>query len=316
MANDAVALVIGASRGMGRAMCVDLARHGFDVVPTARTSTGGAPQPMSVEETAELVREQGQQALPLKVDLGSIEDVEHAVSRTMDEFGRIDTLVITANWVDFDEGGSYSTQFADMRWDSIRGHIGTTIEGFLRAVHLVLPIMIGQRSGVIMNITQNRVSAKREPRLPMTLEPPLTEWLGDPEQPLPNTGQVGSMVPIARGVTDRIAPALMRETAQHNVAVLTLDPSMTLSNAGMADFPEAELVGYRPDFAHSVLVPARAVTYLATCHNPMVFNGMFVIAEDLVRTFGLMTEDEIQPPISEGLPPYDLLPILGHPAHG
>jgi hypothetical protein len=98
------------------------------------------------------------------------------------------------------------------------------------------------------------------------------------------------------------------------VAVLTLDPSMTLSNAGMADYPEAELVGYRPDHAHSVLVPARAVTYLATCHNPMVFNGMFVIAEDLVRAFGLMTEEEIQPPISAGLPPYDSLPILGRPA--
>jgi hypothetical protein len=165
-----------------------------------------------------------------------------------------------------------------------------------------------------MNITQNRVAAKREPRLPMTFDPPLTEWLGDPDQPLPNSGQVGSMVPIARGVTDRIAPALMRETAQHNVCVLTLDPSMTLSNAGMADYPAAELVGYRPTLAHSVLVPARAVSYIATCHNPMIFNGMFVVAEDLVRAFGLMTEEEIQPPVSEGLPAYDALPILGRPA--
>jgi NAD(P)-dependent dehydrogenase (short-subunit alcohol dehydrogenase family) len=311
MTDSPVALVIGASRGMGRAMCVDLARHGFDVVPTARTSTGDETKPMSVEETAALVRGVGQEALPLKVDLGSIEEVEEAVRRTMENFGRIDTLIITANWVDLDEGGSYSTQFADMRWGSIQGHIGTTIEGFLRAIHLVLPVMIEQRSGVIMNITQNRVAANREPRLPMTFVPPLTEWLGDPDQPLPNTGQVGSMVPIARGVTDRIAPALMQETARHDVTVLTLDPSMTLSNNGMADYPEAQLVGYRPNLAHSVLVPARAATYIATCHNPMLFNGMFVVAEDLVRSFGLMTEEEILPPVSAGIPAYDALPLLG-----
>jgi hypothetical protein len=58
-------------------------------------------------------------------------------------------------------------------------------------------------------------------------------------------------------------------------------------------------------------VPAHAVTYIATCHNPMIFNGMFVVAEDLVRSFGLMTEDEILPPIAEGIPPYDSLPLLG-----
>jgi len=297
---------------MGRAMCIDLARHGFDVVPTARTSVAGDPQPMSVEETAVLVREHGGKALPLKCDLGSLDDVEETVERTMEEFGRIDTLIITANWVDFAEGGSYATQFADMRWESIQGHIGTTIEGYLRAIHLVLPIMIAQRRGVIQNITQNRVAARREPRLPMSLEPPLTEWLGDPDQPLPNTGQVGSMVPIARGVTDRIAPALMRETAEHNVAVLTLDPSMTLSNLGMDLFEEAQLIGYRPHLAHSVLVPARAATYLATCHNPMIFNGMFVVAEDLVRSFGLMTEAEILPD-GRAFPEFDALPLLGHP---
>jgi NAD(P)-dependent dehydrogenase (short-subunit alcohol dehydrogenase family) len=251
--------------------------------------------------------------LPQRCDLGSLDDVEQTVARTLAELGRIDTLIITGNWVDPSPGGSYSSEFADMRWDSILGHVGTTVLGILRAIHLVLPVMAERRRGVIMTITQNRVAARREPRLPMVLEPPLTEWLGDPEQPLPGTGQVGSMVPIARGVTDRIAPALMRETAQHGVAILTLDPSMTLSNAGMDQIEGIDAIGYRAELAHSVLVPARAATYLATCHNPMVFNGMFVVAEDLVRTFGLMTEDEIHP-TGRAFPAYDALPLLGRPA--
>src|SRR4051794_13786099 len=154
MSDDPVALVIGASRGMGRAMCIDLARHGFDIVPTARTSSEGAVQPMTIEETAELCRAYGRRALPVKCDLGSLEDVEHAVARTLEEFGRIDTLIITGNWVDPTEGGSYSAQFADMRWESIVGHVGTTVLGILRAIHLVLPTMIERRRGVVMTITQ------------------------------------------------------------------------------------------------------------------------------------------------------------------
>ena len=312
MTERAVALVIGASRGMGRAMCIDLARHGFDVVPTARTSVAGDPQPMSVEETAVLVREHGGKALPLKCDLGSLDDVEEAVERTMEEFGRIDTLIITANWVDFAEGGSYATQ--------IRRHALGLDPGPHRHDDRGLPPRHPPRAPDHDRPAPGRDPEHHpepgggapEPRLPMSLEPPLTEWLGDPDQPLPNTGQVGSMVPIARGVTDRIAPALMRETAEHNVAVLTLDPSMTLSNLGMDLFEEAQLIGYRPQLAHSVLVPARAATYLATCHNPMIFNGMFVVAEDLVRSFGLMTEAEILPD-GRAFPDFDALPLLGHP---
>jgi hypothetical protein len=84
---------------------------------------------------------------------------------------------------------------------------------------------------------------------------------------------------------------------------------MTLSN-DESRFADTSLAGYRPDLAHSVLVPARAASHIATCHNPAVFNGEFVIALDLVRRFGLLTEAEIFPDWRQGVQDVDAIPTL------
>ena len=68
--------------------------------------------------------------------------------------------------------------------------------------------------------------------------------------------------------------------------------------------------GYVPEMAHSVAVPARAATYVATCHNPSIFNGEFVIALDLVRSYGLLTEEEIFPDWKQGVQDTTTLPPL------
>jgi hypothetical protein len=136
------------------------------------------------------------------------------------------------------------------------------------------------------------------------------ERLTEPEGARPGEGQGGAMVPIMRGLTERIAPALRRELEPHNVTVCTLDPSMTRSNPGDDYYTRLERVGFSPAIAHSVLVTARAITYIATCRNPSVFNGRFVVAEDLVRTFGLMTEADIYP---DEFPALDSLPTLHEP---
>jgi NAD(P)-dependent dehydrogenase (short-subunit alcohol dehydrogenase family) len=94
---NAVAVVTGASRGIGKQLCVDLAGAGFDVVCAAR-STAAHPGrlPGHVEETARLVSERGGRALAAGLDVRDEESVARLCERVFAEFGRCDLLVNNA----------------------------------------------------------------------------------------------------------------------------------------------------------------------------------------------------------------------------
>ena len=286
------ALVTGASRGIGRAIAIDLARHGFDVVPTGRSLNVSAERwPGTLEETAEKIRGYGRRALPLKMDLTNQDEIRDGIDRVLSEFGRIDVLVTSATYIDFSPDGTFLAEFINTRWESIQNHIDINVTSTFLLLRLILPVMVAQGSGIVMNITQ------------------ASAWLGADGVPLPGQGMCGMAIPVTRGVTDRIAPALKREVGPHGVTVLTLDPGMTLSIVEER-FADTMRAGYLPDEAHSVLVTARAASYIATSPNPLQFNGQKVAAMDLVREFGLLTEEEIMPPPGSGLQEVDSIGAL------
>ena len=85
-----VAMVTGSSRGLGRAIVLELAKNGYDVVINYNNS----------EDRAKLVQEEvskfGVKSLLIKCDISNEEDVEVMVSKVIKEFGRIDVLVNNA----------------------------------------------------------------------------------------------------------------------------------------------------------------------------------------------------------------------------
>ena len=83
-----VALVTGATRGLGQAMALGLAQAGSDVACVSRTG--------NAEQTRQLVEEQGRQFLDIQADLGLPEQRSGIVQRMVDELGRIDVLVNNA----------------------------------------------------------------------------------------------------------------------------------------------------------------------------------------------------------------------------
>jgi NAD(P)-dependent dehydrogenase (short-subunit alcohol dehydrogenase family) len=104
----AQALVTGASRGIGKAISVGLAEHGFDVALAARTLRASDPTaehsqtvhhkdirplPGSIEETAELVEKAGRTALPLKLDLTDLTSVDAAMDALVAAWGGVDVVV-------------------------------------------------------------------------------------------------------------------------------------------------------------------------------------------------------------------------------
>jgi len=92
-----VAVVTGASRGIGKRLCIDLAAAGWDVVCVARTSQAAPGKlPGTIEETAAGVVRAGRRAMPVGLDVQNEAGVDALAARVFEEWGRCDLLVNNA----------------------------------------------------------------------------------------------------------------------------------------------------------------------------------------------------------------------------
>src|SRR5262249_10965225 len=91
-----VAIITGASRGIGRAIALGLARDGWAVVSAAKSTESTAKLPGSIHSVAEEVRGRGGQALAVQVDVRDEGQITGMVRATQERFGRIDLLVNNA----------------------------------------------------------------------------------------------------------------------------------------------------------------------------------------------------------------------------
>ena len=95
--SNPVALVTGASRGIGRRLAIDLASNGYDVVCTARSSDDSRGSlPGTIDATAAEVRALGRRALPVRLDVRDEDGVKALADRVFDELGRCDLVVNNA----------------------------------------------------------------------------------------------------------------------------------------------------------------------------------------------------------------------------
>jgi NAD(P)-dependent dehydrogenase (short-subunit alcohol dehydrogenase family) len=136
-----VAIVTGSSRGIGKAIALGFAQEGGDVVLAARTTE-------ALRTNAEEIRTLGRRALPVKIDISRLSETEEMVRKAIDEFGRIDILVNNAAYTELILKPFHETSPQD--WD---GEIDTTLRGTLNCCRAVLPQMMKQESGRIINIT-------------------------------------------------------------------------------------------------------------------------------------------------------------------
>jgi NAD(P)-dependent dehydrogenase (short-subunit alcohol dehydrogenase family) len=133
-----VAVVVGGSSGIGRAIALGLADAGADVVPTARRLE-------QVQQVAAEVRDRGRRSLELTTDVGNKAALEETLNACVSEFGKVDILVNSA-------GKTKRTPTLDVEDEEWTDILNTNLGGTLRACQVFGKHMIERGYGRIINI--------------------------------------------------------------------------------------------------------------------------------------------------------------------
>lgn len=141
-----VAVITGASRGIGRAIALGLARSGCDIVIAAKSTASSERLPGSIFSVAEEVERLGVKALPVQVDVRDGEQIDAMVKQAIERFGRVDVLINNAGalwWQPVLETPA-------KRFDLV---MGVNARAAFLACRAVLPHMIERRWGHIINMS-------------------------------------------------------------------------------------------------------------------------------------------------------------------
>jgi 3-oxoacyl-[acyl-carrier protein] reductase len=137
---DKVAVVTGASRGIGRAIAIELAKRGAKVVVNYNASAGAA------EEVVNAIKDAGGEAIAVKADVSKLDEAKALIKAATDTFGRLDILVNNA-------GTTRDMLLAMMKeedWDLV---LATNLKSAFNCSKAALRPMMRQKYGRIVNIT-------------------------------------------------------------------------------------------------------------------------------------------------------------------
>jgi citronellol/citronellal dehydrogenase len=141
-----VAVITGASRGIGRALALGLARDGWDVVVAAKSTTATEKLPGSIHTVAAEVEALGGRALAVAVDVRDEQQIAALAAQTLERFGRVDVLVNNAGalwWRPLLETPA-------KRFDLV---MGVNARAAFLCTQAVLPAMIARRWGHVVNMS-------------------------------------------------------------------------------------------------------------------------------------------------------------------
>jgi NAD(P)-dependent dehydrogenase (short-subunit alcohol dehydrogenase family) len=261
-----VAIVTGSSRGIGKAIALELAREGADIVVVARSEQSTEERPGSIGETSEAVRGLGRRALTIRTDVTNDEQVREMVERTMAEFGKIDILVNNAGVM----GGGAAFVGGD---PGLLDHFyRTNIRAPYVLAQLVSARMADRGGGVIFNISSGAA------RLPGPPEPPReTEAQREGAGP----SGLGPVYGMSKAALDRFGAGIAQELISHNIAVITVYPGFTITERVARTLRP----GSDTSTAEKPEVTAKAIAFL--CRDPMAYTGRIVTSREIVEQNGL-----------------------------
>jgi NAD(P)-dependent dehydrogenase (short-subunit alcohol dehydrogenase family) len=277
-----VALVTGASRGIGRACARNLAGAGFDVAVAARTLHEGEAEaglPGSLEAVADDVRAAGQRALLCQLDLLDRASCTHAVAATLAEFGRLDVLVNSGIY--YGSGGM--RLFADTPIEEYDMAFQANVIAPLYLIQQALAPMREAGGGIIFNISSG--AGQNETRA------------------LPGAGGWPLTYSVTKAAFNRSTTGLAKELRRDNIAVVNLEPGVVATERMVL---LTSRMGIDAMAGVTVDVPGAVCAYVASHPTPMAFSGRTVDAPQFALWAGLVAGDGLPYPYGPtawGAPP-------------
>ena len=250
-----VAIVTGASRGIGRSISRGLAAHGASVVVAARTeveTSQGSPHHKyasgTIVNTAKAIEDAGGTALPVRCDVRQAADLEHLVQAALERFGRLDVVVANA-------GVDCESPVVDLDLDLLDRCLAVNVRGPLLLCKYALAPLIAQGSGgSIFCITSGSAKGYRQ-------------------------GRVGYS--MSKAALERMFLSLAEEVRPHNIAVNVLGPGRvdTWMNRN-GDWPGTSHI---PMVQPDVMIPA--AVWLAG-QSAETLTGQVVERDEFGQTWG------------------------------
>jgi citronellol/citronellal dehydrogenase len=260
-----IAIVTGASRGIGEEIARLFAQEGARVVCAARTLNEGDHRILSgsLAGTVGKIKDVGGQAIAVAVDVSNEEDCRRLVKTAQDTFGAVDILVN-------DAALTYYKPIIDYNVKHWVKAFAVNVHGPFMLSRLVLPGMIKLRRGSIVNISSG--SAIGPGRAPFKDARPVNG---------------GTMYGATKAALERFTQGLAQEVATHEIAVTALSPSQVVATPGTVyhkiasgiDDPRAEPPAYM----------ARAALLLAS-EPPDKVNGRVTYSQQILGEYGLLDE--------------------------
>jgi citronellol/citronellal dehydrogenase len=244
----AVALVTGASRGVGRAIALALADAGADVACAARaTDVSPLKLPGTIDETVRSIEQRGRHGLAIPTDLSKSDQVEAMVARTISTFGRLDVLVNNAA-ITFPG----DLELPIKRWDLV---MDVNLRAPLLAMKAALPGMIARRRGAILNVSSAAAV-----------------------QAVPGLLAYG----VSKAGLERLTSGAAEELRVHGIAINCLRIDVPLASEGFVyNAPELDKSDWQP-----TEVGAEAALWML--RQPAGFSGNVLGITDLRREHGVV----------------------------
>lgn len=239
-----VALVTGASRGIGQATALECARRGADLVLAARTVTDPVPNmPGTLAETADAVRALGREALLVPADLNDMAAVERLADAALQWKGHVD--VVVNNAVFFGRAAYHNLD--ELSFKNFERQFRVNVFAPFLVTKLLVPAMRTNGGGVIANITSG------------------AGFIGEYTVP-------GITYGSTKAALNRLSTLLARDLEQDNIAVFAIDPGFTLT---VLVEQTSEQAGTDVSTAHPPQVPAVAIADLIEAELPFTTGRVF-----------------------------------------
>jgi NAD(P)-dependent dehydrogenase (short-subunit alcohol dehydrogenase family) len=258
-----VAVVTGASRGIGRRVAVRLAERGARVALAARSGTKRADNLGGLDDTVRMVEEAGSKAVPFEVDLSLPGAAERLVEDVRGKLGDVDILVNVAAKVD----DPMYLPFDEMSLDEFRSEFELNLFAQFGLMKGFCPGMVKRGGGRVINFTSRAAQLQEAGSSAM-----------------PGKGGTGVGYGATKAAVNRMTNALANELRSRNIAVIALDPGSTTTENRLQ---VADRFGFTPEGTHDADLPGRAAAYLAGCPDPMLYTGRVIVSRELVAELGL-----------------------------